>query len=231
MIHLILASSSPRRRELLGWLDLPFEIARAEIDERPAWDESPQDMVLRLSRAKAGAAAQGYPAGIVIAADTIVVHAGEILGKPRHGEDAVAILRRLRGEPHQVFSGITLLDAATRREVNAVCETTVHMRDYSDGEIARYVASGDPLDKAGAYAIQDTGFCPVARLEGCYLNVMGLPLGAVWRGLKVLAVDVPAPTRLAAECARHSGQRCCVATPMGNLKSAKSIDTRNIFDV
>jgi MAF protein len=229
-MNLILASSSPRRREILMHLQLPFVVQAADIDETPHIDEAPDVMVLRLSREKAHAIARLVTSdSVILAADTTVVLDGESIGKPRDAADADAILRRLRGRPHQVFTGIALVkrraprdsrplqhpelvkdalrpaqDAGFSYKLNHVCvkdentywsslcETRVHTRDYSDDEIARWIATGRLYDKAGAYAIQDPDFNPVARIEGCYLNVMGLPLCEVIRGLNALGVMIEA---------------------------------------
>jgi MAF protein len=193
-MNLILASSSPRRREILAQLQIPFTVRPADIDETPHDGESPDAMVLRLSREKAHAIAR--PAStdtIILAADTTVVLDGENIGKPQDAVDADAILRRLRGRPHQVFTGVTMLCAMPNHQPqtwSSLCETRVHMRDYGDDEIARWIATGKLYDKAGAYAIQDADINPVARIVGCYLNVMGLPLCEVIRGLNALGVRV-----------------------------------------
>jgi len=135
-------------------------------------------MVRRLAQAKAQAAAQRHRDGLIIGADTIVVLDGAVLGKPRDEEEAVRMLKALRGREHWVHTGLALVEPATGQETSRVVSTKVPMRAYSDEEIARYVASGDPLDKAGAYAIQHPGFRPVVLecLQGCYANVVGLPL-------------------------------------------------------
>jgi septum formation protein len=192
MRPLILASSSPRRRQLLALLDLPFTVTKTEVEESPLADEDPAATAQRLSHAKAQAAAVRLGEGLIVAADTLVVLEGEILGKPADPTEATAMLRRLRNREHRVFSGLTLLDAASGREATAVVETRVWMRPTSDEEIAAYVASGDPLDKAGAYAIQHAGFHPVARLWGCPANVMGLPLCRLDTMLRAFGVPLGA---------------------------------------
>ena len=189
-MRLILASSSPRRRQLLALLGLPFTVVRAEVDERPLPGEDPAATARRLSRAKARAAAAHVGEGLIVAADTLVVLEGEILGKPADPAEATAMLRRLRGREHRVLSGLTLLDVASGREATEVVETRVWMRLTSDEEIAAYVSSGDPLDKAGAYAVQHAGFHPVARLWGCAANVMGLPLCRLDALLRALGVPL-----------------------------------------
>jgi MAF protein len=174
--QLTLASSSPRRRQLLALLGLPFVVRPADVDEVNQVGEGPREMALRLSRLKARALRSRVAGGRIIAADTLVCLDGQVLGKPAHPAEAVRMLERLRGRSHQVFSGVTVIDAASGWERGTVAQTTVWMRDYSDAQIAAYVASGDPLDKAGGYAIQHRELSPVARVDGCYSNVMGLPL-------------------------------------------------------
>lgn len=186
---LILASASPRRRELLARLGLPFEVRAAQVDETPHPGETAEDFVRRLSREKAlVVAAQVESGAIILAADTAVVLDGAILSKPADADEATDMLRRLRGRTHTVLTAITLLDTATGTLITDLATTTVTMRDYTDEEIAAYVASGDPLDKAGAYAIQHPDFHPVAAIEGSYTNVVGLPLEQVVAALERLGV-------------------------------------------
>ncbi len=218
----MLASRSPRRRELLQLLGLPFEVTAADVAEVPRADETPVELVTRLSRAKAeslkigDARLNGHGEALVIACDTVVAleeaHGPtRILGKPRDAEEAGAMLRLLRGRSHLVYSAVTVLDR-TRRAVTKLAETRLTMRTYTDSEIAAYVASGDPLDKAGAYAIQHQGFHPVKEMEGCYASVMGLPLCHLTRLLlrwgRPPAADVPAA------CQAHTGHRCTAAASL-----------------
>lgn len=174
---LILASNSPRRQQLLslgGWI---FNVAVADVDESQHSGEAPGDYVLRLAEAKARKSAErAHPGGVVIAADTSVVDEGEILGKPLDEQDAVRTLKRLRGHTHQVYTGLALLRVSDDYSLTDLTITDVPVRTYSDDEIGAYVQSGDPLDKAGAYAIQHAGFHPVENLTGCFASVMGLPL-------------------------------------------------------
>lgn len=172
---LTLASNSPRRRELLALTGLAFTVRPVDVDESPRPGESPEVYVLRLAESKAEACASpARPGEIVIAADTTVAVDGMILGKPRDAAEAGEMLRLLRGRRHRVHTGVAVKKGGTL--VADLCTTDVPMRPYSDEEIAVYVASGDPLDKAGAYAIQHEGFHPVETLQGCYASVMGLPL-------------------------------------------------------
>jgi MAF protein len=185
---LILASNSPRRRQLLALTGLPFVVSTANVDESPLANEKPADYVLRLAETKAGA----VPANadqIVLAADTTVVDGSDILGKPQDEVEATAMLRRLRGHTHQVYTGIALVRPNDSMLLRDLRVTDVPMRDYSDEEIHAYVATGDPLDKAGAYAIQHPGFQPVARMEGCYASVMGLPVCHVLLQLRKMGIQ------------------------------------------
>jgi septum formation protein len=174
---LILASNSPRRRQLLSLGGWKFSIAIADIDENLLPAEAPGDYVLRLAEAKARKSAENAnPEGVVIAADTTVVDGGNILGKPTDETDAVRMLKRLRGHTHQVYTGLAMLRMSDNQSLTDLSVTDVPMRVYTDEEIEAYVQTGDPLDKAGAYAIQHPGFHPVENLEGCFASVMGLPL-------------------------------------------------------
>ncbi len=190
---IVLASTSPRRRELMTRLGLEFVSVAVDVDEMPRPGETPEDLVRRLSLAKVESGVRAYPESIVVAADTVVSIDGTILGKPTDEQDAVRMLKLLRGRSHIVFTGLAVA-RATRVEPY-LATTTVWMRDYSDDEIAAYVGTGDPLDKAAAYAIQHAVFHPVARIQGCYANVMGLPLCRVYLGLKQFGVVVQDPER------------------------------------
>jgi len=207
MTNLLLASQSPRRRELLALLGLPFEVTVAHVAEIPQAGESPDALAVRLSQAKARAATT-RPDTLVIACDTIVALDGELLGKPCDADDATATLRRLRGRPHAVYSAITLLETTTGRALTDVVETQVMMRAYTDGEIAAYVAGGDPLDKAGAYAIQHNEFHPVSEIRGCYANVIGLPLCHLARCLRAWAIEPPCD--VPAACQAHTDNHCAL---------------------
>ena len=180
-MQLILASASPRRKELLGLYGIPFTVRAADIDEtmdlsKPAYDE-----VARVSCCKALAVERG-PEDVVIAADTIVVCGGKVLGKPHSREEATQMLKLLSGREHQVMTGCTVLYGQRRETFTEV--TTLHFRPLSDGEIRRYVDSGEPMDKAGAYGIQGGAALFCTGIQGDYYNVMGLPvcrLGMVLR--------------------------------------------------
>lgn len=206
---LVLASSSPRRKELLALLGIAFVVHPTDVEEVNHVSEDAATMVVRLAQAKARAVCASGAQGLIVAADTAVCLDGEVLGKPRDATEAIAILRRLRGRSHLVFSGVALLHTPSRWTHTELVCSTVWMRDYSDTEIAAYVASGDPLDKAGAYAIQYADFAPVARIEGCYANVMGLPLCHLYRVLRGFGV-APSETPVAA-CDRFNRRKCDVA--------------------
>ena len=206
--RLILASSSPRRREILSYLHIPFTTQSSDVDETPLVGESPQALVARLSNQKARAVADAASAdALVLAADTIVVIDNVIIGKPRDTDDARAILERLRGRTHIVYTSITLT-LGESRAWSSICETRVHMRDYGNAEIRDYIASRRPFDKAGAYAIQDADFHPVCKIEGCYMNVMGLPLCEVIRGLRALGIAVNKPEPIRHDCLGVNGEPC-----------------------
>ena len=174
---LILASNSPRRKQLLALGGWRFNVLVADVDESQLPDEAPGDYVLRVAEKKARKSAEkAYDQNVIVAADTAVVEGGEILGKPLDERDAVHMLKRLRGHTHQVFTGLALLRVNDDYALTDLTVTDVPMREYSNEEIEAYVQSGDPLDKAGAYAIQHPRFHPVENLEGCFASVMGLPL-------------------------------------------------------
>jgi nucleoside triphosphate pyrophosphatase len=211
MTHFLLASGSPRRRELLALLNLPFGTASADVDESPQQGEPPAQMVARLAQAKAWAVARAAwqpDAALVIAADTTVSLEGDPLGKPADEADAVRMLRALRGRTHQVHTAIMLLDTHTHHEHSDLATTDVPMRNYGEDEIAAYIATGDPLDKAGAYAIQHAGFHPVARMHGCFANVMGLPLCHLARTLRAAGIEPPA--NVPSACQSHISYPCPV---------------------
>lgn len=179
-MRLILASSSPRRRELIESLGISFDIVKPDIDETQRPDEAPLTYVQRLSREKAQAVAQMIDGqAVILAADTVVILDGEILGKPADSTDAEQILGRLRGREHLVCTAFTVLDTVSARITTETVKTAVHMRDYDDDEIKAYIATGDCYDKAGGYAIQHPQFKPVKQIDGDYNNVVGLPLDAV----------------------------------------------------
>ena len=184
---LILASASPRRRELLEKFGIPFFVRAADIDETMDPDSPPYDEVGRVSRMKALATEKEFD-DILIAADTIVVCEGRVLGKPRDEADAAAMLSLLSGRDHQVMTGCTVLRGD--RCVTFTEVTDIHFRELTEKEIARYVASGEPMDKAGSYGIQGGAALFCERMVGDYYNVMGLPVCRLGRVLKELAPEI-----------------------------------------
>ena len=177
MNQLILASSSPRRRELLAKAGYTFEVRAADIDESLHAGEQPKDYVQRLALEKAQAIAALNPEAVVLGADTTVVLGGEVLGKPTDHADAERMLRLLSGRTHQVYTGIAVVKGAEHRI--HVETTDVVFRHLTDEELTTYLASGDAMDKAGAYGIQGYAARWISRIEGDYFNVVGLPLSAV----------------------------------------------------
>lgn len=190
MKNLILASNSPRRKELISLFGWPFTVTPADIDESRHADESPVEFVRRLACEKAQAVA-GQESGLVLAADTIVADGDVLLGKPVDENDARRMLVQLRGRTHQVYTGIAIINTETGESYDNVCRTDVPMRQYDDAEMDAYIATHDPMDKAGAYAIQHAGFHPVEGLTGCYASVMGLPLCHLVVGFRKLGICPP----------------------------------------
>jgi septum formation protein len=229
---IILASGSPRRREFMQLLGLPFRVITPAmvgeaVDETPRPNEKPQALVQRLSRLKAEAVLKHLPSltppafdplpsytlthPVVIAADTVVVFHDQILGKPQNPAEARHMLKQLRRETHSVYTGFSLAWFALSTPQNPSHITRLHhsrvaMRPYTDAEIEAYIASGDPLDKAGAYGIQNKEFNPVAELDGCYAGVMGLPLGMLAEALREIELDLPP---IAPLCHHFTGHACC----------------------
>ena len=207
--HLVLASNSPRRKDLLALSGWKFEIIVSDADESLLPSEAPRDYVRRLAVEKARASsARADASQVVLAADTTVVDGNAILGKPADPSEAKRMLRQLRGRVHQVYTGIAVLRVRDGNLLTDVCVTDVPMRHYSDEEIEAYVATGDPLDKAGAYAIQHATFQPVASMQGCYASVMGLPLCHVTRLL--LQMDIQPGADVPANCQSFLNYACPV---------------------
>jgi septum formation protein len=216
---LVLASASPRRRELLALGGWSFTALAADAVEIPEPGESPEAFVQRMSLTKAQRVARAtdgsQPAGgsngaLIIGADTVVTIDHEILGKPAHARQAVEMLECLRGRVHQVLTGLTVIDTTIGETYTDLACSAVPMRPYSGAEITAYVATGDPLDKAGAYAIQHPDFHPVdqAQFTDCFANVMGLPLCHLLRRLRHLGLD--ALTDLPGACQRFIPYQCPV---------------------
>jgi septum formation protein len=186
-MKLILASSSPRRAEILHSAAIPFTVISSAVDESPIPGESPQDLVLRLAEAKADlAAARAVGPAIVLAADTVVTIEGRILGKPHSSDDAHRTLEQLSGRIHSVVTGVALIRLPDAERRVFVESTLVHFAQLSNEEILRYLATDEPFDKAGSYAIQGRAGRYIPRIEGCYFNVVGLPLARVTQALAEL---------------------------------------------
>ena len=219
--NLILASQSPRRRMLLRELGLTFTTIAANIDETPQPGEAPDGLALRLAVAKAAAAASLCPAeeaALILASDTVVAQGDHILGKPDDAQHAAEMLRQLRGAPHVVHTAVCVLNHPAGERHTRLNSTAVVMRAYSDDEVRAYAATGDPLDKAGGYAVQHPEFAPVARLDGCYAGVMGLPLGDV-RDL-LAEQGIAPPNDIAAVCTRHAGRFTCCQQSIDRLRAS-----------
>ena len=182
-----LASASPRRRQILGWTGIHFNILSADVDESEFEGENPKEYVNRLAVEKARRAMEKISSeGLVIAADTTVVLEDKILGKPINRADAVRMLTFLRNKQHKVITALVVLKLSDKSSISDCCISPIQMRDYTDQEIQTYVNTDDPLDKAGAYAIQHPQFDPVINFQGCFASVMGMPLCHLERNLRQL---------------------------------------------
>lgn len=175
--RLILASKSPRRYELLKQIGLPFDVVQSSVDEE-SWvgTESPREHVIRLSEEKADEVGVRYPDAWVLGADTIVYIDGIILGKPKTREEAMGMLRRLSGREHTVLTGFSIIHIGQGRREKGVVETAVKVKSLTSAEIEWYLQTGEPFDKAGAYAMQGTGAFMIESIRGSYTNVIGLPV-------------------------------------------------------
>jgi len=211
---IILASASPRRQQFMHHLGLEVEIIITDIDETPLADEMPLQLVERLAANKAQATIQRLEDDtpcLIVAADTVVALEDTILGKPANPAEATQMLTRLRDRAHQVYSSVSLLEITPNgvgQQLTRVNTTDVRMRCYSDNEIHAYVASGDPMDKAGAYAIQNASFAPVQHLSGCVSGVIGLPL-AMLRDM-FTEFDVTLNQPLSPICDLYTNFKCCM---------------------
>ena len=218
LLMLVLASNSPRRKQLLALGGWSFKVLPAQVDERVRSGESPVEYVIRLAEEKAKVVFERIESPdeetLILAADTAVVDqaagqsdvSNQILGKPADAGEAEAMLRRLRGRTHQVYTGLAVLRVRDGRMLSRVVITDVPMRAFSDQEMQDYIQSGDPFDKAGAYAIQHPQFRPVEGLQGCYANVMGLPVCKLWEMLGEFGLK---PQRdIVQACQSESGIPC-----------------------
>ncbi len=181
-MQIVLASASPRRRELFSWLGLEFDVVVPEVDETIHPGEAPVEFCARISREKAWSVSARMPDSLVISADTIVVSGGQILGKPVDEEQAREHLGLLKGTGHEVYTGYAIIRGEER--VSRVIRTLVHFRDMSLDEIDWYVSTKEPMDKAGSYGLQGIGSLFISTIEGSYTNVIGLPLSDLYHDLK-----------------------------------------------
>ncbi|MCH7712354.1 MAG: septum formation protein Maf [Chloroflexi bacterium] len=211
-MNLVLASASPRRKELMAVLGLEFQVMAAGVPEDQVSGERAQDMVMRLSLDKASASAGRIKAGLVIGADSTVVLDGEVLGKPADADDARHMLHRLSGTQHQVMTGLSVVNVATGDRQTDWMASGIKLRDLSDAEIDASIRSGTPFDKAGAYAVQDQELCPAEWWRGCYSNIVGLPLCRLLEMLEALGYPLPdreklrAPSGCTGECPFRMGK-------------------------
>jgi len=207
----VIASKSPRRKELFSLTGWDAEVFPTDIPETRAASEAADEYVRRLAAQKAAfAAASSLDPAVILAADTIVTLDGVLMEKPLDAQDAASMLKRLRGRTHQVCTAFTVIDSSSGKSAHCACITDVPMRNYSDLEVDRYVAGGSPLDKAGAYGIQDRDFHPVAveNLQGCFANVMGLPLCHL--SVQLQKYGVPMSGDIAAACQKYNHYNCPV---------------------
>lgn len=209
--NLVLASNSPRRKQLLALGNWNFTTIVSDVDESQLAGESPTEYVLRLAKAKAQAVAGKVdPESIIIGSDTSVIFNETIFGKPVDEADAERMLQQLRGQTHQVFTGVAFYRVSDGKILTELCITDVPMRAYSNEEIAAYIQTGDPMDKAGAYAIQHPKFQPVAAMHGCFAGVMGLPMCHVVRALRQL--DIQPPADVPSACQNLLNYQCHVSS-------------------
>ena len=187
-MKIILASTSPRRKEILGLLGLPFEVVSPLYEEETLEELSPYEEVVRFSKEKAKSIGHKYPDALIIGSDTLIEFQGRKIGKPKGPKDAQEILKSLRGSSHDILTGVALYHTHDKSFVTNVEIVPVKMRSYSDKEIEEYVASGEPMEKAGAYALQGKGRELIEKLEGDYLAAVGLPLRAIAQLLTQLGI-------------------------------------------
>jgi septum formation protein len=222
---LILASASPRRRALLAELGVPFQVVVGYVPEELNSEVDVETQAVMLAARKAHAVAPGLTEGLVLGADTIVSIEREMLGKPRDDADATHMLRLLSGHEHQVVTGVALVDAATGAAQSTAVTSAVHMRTLSDAEIAAYIMSGEPCDKAGAYAIQGLGRSLIDYFGGCYTNIVGLPLCAVAALLTDAGFDIPSAWP---RCRLPGGASCPMESSTALTPRHHSQDTRPV---
>jgi septum formation protein len=184
-MKLFLASKSPRRREILSNLDIEYELIDCEIEEKINFEEEPRTVAMSISFQKCNEASKKIPDGnLIISADTIVVISNKILGKPKNNEDAFNMLSFLKGKPHQVITGYTIIESGSEKKYTGYAITDVYFKDYSDDVINWYIDTKEPLDKAGSYGIQGKGSLLVEKISGDYFNVIGFPISKIVEDLK-----------------------------------------------
>lgn len=190
MRKIILASGSPRRKQILEQVGLNFIVEVSDYEEKSIPGVSPSEFVETLSLEKANVVAKNHNDAIIIGADTIVVLDNQILGKPKTKQDAREMLKKLSGNTHSVFTGFTIIDTVNKRTITNHVETKIRFKNLSEEEIRAYIETGEPMDKAGAYGVQDKGALFVEHIEGDYSSVMGLPIVKIFEILKELGIDI-----------------------------------------
>lgn len=190
MKKIILASTSPRRYELLRQIGLEFRVVASDYEEDMNLDMTPEKLARSLSANKASAVAERFPNHIIIGADTFVVFQGKLLGKPVDKKDAKKMLKIIGGKQVSIITGLTVLDATSKKKVSKVVEAKVYITKMSDAEIDAYIGTGEPLDKAGAFAVQGIGAIFIKRIEGDFSSVVGLPLFELGKILKKFGIKV-----------------------------------------
>lgn len=190
MKPIILASTSPRRKELLEKLGLQFQVVSSNYEEDMNSKLKPLELAKRLSAGKAGAVVAQFPQHIIIAADTFIAFSNELLGKPHTATDVTKMLKKISGKPISVITGFTIIDTSKNKKISKSVETKVYIKNLSDKEIAAYVKTKEPMDKAGAFAIQGIGAVIVKKIDGDFFNVMGLPLFDLSESLKKFGIHV-----------------------------------------
>jgi len=190
MRKIILASSSSRRKQILEQVGLNFIVEVSDYEEKSIPGVSPSEFVETLSLEKANVVAKNHNDAIIIGADTIVVLDNQILGKPKTKQDAREMLKKLSGNTHSVFTGFTIIDTVNKRTITNHVETKIRFKNLSEEEILAYIETGEPMDKAGAYGVQDRGALFVEHIEGDYSSVMGLPIVKIFEILKELGIDI-----------------------------------------
>lgn len=187
---IILASTSPRRKELLRQIGLDFDVVPSEFEEDMTLKLSNTELAKTLALGKARGVAKKFKKGIIIGADTFVVYNGKIIGKPRDKNDARKMLRSLSGKTMKIYSGLAVIDACTKKEMLDCEAALVKMSKLSDREIDDYIKTGEPLDKAGAFAVQGIGDVFIEKISGCYSSVIGLPLRSLYKNLKKIGINI-----------------------------------------